>query len=167
MYMYLQYSETYTCISEYTCVSEFTLYVYYTNFNSFRVGWCSLNIENRPNIIASVQFMDGIIFTNCQWINALILWHKISYLVLYLSQLTPEIVCFCVCVAIRRRTKLLPRQGIEPRPRRWERRILTTRPPGMAAPKSGCMSIQHICYCRFVLIKMIACFYPLLLANEE
>ena len=24
----------------------------------------------------------------------------------------------------------LPRRGIEPRPRRWERRILTTRPPG-------------------------------------
>ena len=62
MYMYLEYSETYTCMSEYTCVSEFTLYVYYTNFNSFRVGWCSLNIENRQNIIASVQFMDGIIF---------------------------------------------------------------------------------------------------------
>ena len=26
--------------------------------------------------------------------------------------------------------KVLPRRGIEPRPRRWERRILTTRPPG-------------------------------------
>ena len=26
--------------------------------------------------------------------------------------------------------KILPRRGIEPRPRRWERRILTTRPPG-------------------------------------
>ena len=25
---------------------------------------------------------------------------------------------------------LVPRRGIEPRPRRWERRILTTRPPG-------------------------------------
>ena len=26
----------------------------------------------------------------------------------------------------------VPRRGIEPRPRRWERRILTTRPPGTA-----------------------------------
>ena len=26
--------------------------------------------------------------------------------------------------------KHVPRRGIEPRPRRWERRILTTRPPG-------------------------------------
>ena len=28
---------------------------------------------------------------------------------------------------------MLPRRGIEPRPRRWERRILTTRPPGTDA----------------------------------
>ena len=33
------------------------------------------------------------------------------------------------------RAKGIPRRGIEPRPRRWERRILTTRPPGMVIHK--------------------------------
>ena len=31
----------------------------------------------------------------------------------------------------------IPRRGIEPRPRRWERRILTTRPPGTSYLTSG------------------------------
>ena len=31
--------------------------------------------------------------------------------------------------------KMAPMRGIEPRPRRWKRRILTTRPHGMAAEK--------------------------------
>ena len=36
-------------------------------------------------------------------------------------------------------SKELPRRGIEPRPRRWERRILTTRPPGRVN-SSRCLS---------------------------
>ena len=34
------------------------------------------------------------------------------------------------------RKTFVPRRGIEPRPRRWERRILTTRPPGTACTVS-------------------------------
>ena len=36
-----------------------------------------------------------------------------------------------ISVLPRRKKKLPPMRGIEPRPRRWERRILTTRPHGI------------------------------------
>ena len=32
----------------------------------------------------------------------------------------------------KKEKKCVPRRGIEPRPWRWERQILTTRPPGKA-----------------------------------
>ena len=40
--------------------------------------------------------------------------------------------------------KVLPRRGIEPRPRRWERRILTTRPPGICISEGFKMHLLYL-----------------------
>ena len=41
--------------------------------------------------------------------------------------------------------KHVPRRGIEPRPRRWERRILTTRPPGKVGNCGINLGVLYIC----------------------
>ena len=48
-------------------------------------------------------------------------------------------------------TKLcVPRRGIEPRPRRWERRILTTRPPGRSGVDLATVQLNFHFHCGFL-----------------